>query len=100
MTYELCLEYGTYPLSLVDATLGEDQNPPEFIQDDQVLLNKLDIMNQLFHDLFATIESQFHYIGFSMPEKRAQIRELYDEVVTILETKYKDYPIVIEKFLL
>lgn len=57
-------------------------------------------MNQLFHDLFATIESQFHYIGFNMPEKRAQIRELYDDVITILETKYKDYPIVIEKFLL
>ena len=80
--------------------LGEDQEPPAFIKDDQVLLNKLDIMNQLFHDLFATIESQFHYIGFNMPENRAQIRELYDEVVTILETKYKDYPIIIEKFLL
>lgn len=28
MTYELCLEYGTYPLSRVDAYWGEDQNPP------------------------------------------------------------------------
>lgn len=27
MTYELCLEYGTYPLSRVDAYWGEDQNP-------------------------------------------------------------------------
>lgn len=59
MTYELCLEYGTYPLSLVDAALGEDQNPPEFIQDDQVLLNKLDIMNQLFMTYLQPLSRNF-----------------------------------------
>lgn len=46
------------------------------------------------------LSRNFTTLVFNMPEKRAQIRELYDEVITILETKYKDYPIVIEKFLL
>ncbi|ESA50920.1 hypothetical protein HMPREF1232_1728 [Streptococcus pyogenes GA40468] len=41
MTYELCLEYGTYPLSRVDAYWGEDQNPPTFIQEDRLLCHKL-----------------------------------------------------------
>lgn len=78
MTYELCLEYGTYPLSRVDAYWGEDQNPPTFIQEDRLLCHKLETMNHLFHDLFVTIESQFHYVGFNMPEKRAyQIRLFY-----------------------
>ncbi|KGE58964.1 hypothetical protein SPYSS1447_0829 [Streptococcus pyogenes SS1447] len=62
MTYELCLEYGTYPLSRVDAYWGEDQNPPTFIQEDRLLCHKLETMNHLFHDLFVTIESQFHYM--------------------------------------
>ncbi|HGY5365968.1 TPA: hypothetical protein ACNYDY_000402 [Streptococcus pyogenes] len=100
MTYELCLEYGTYPLSRVDAYWGEDQNPPTFIQEDRLLCHKLETMNHLFHDLFVTIESQFHYVGFNMPEKRAQIRILYQEVATILKSKYKDYPVKIETFLL
>ncbi|HEQ1555286.1 TPA: hypothetical protein VD674_001368 [Streptococcus pyogenes] len=89
MTYELCLEYGTYPLSRVYAYWGEDQNPPTFIQEDRLLCHKLETMNHLFH-----------YVGFNMPEKRAQIRILYQEVATILKSKYKDYPIKIETFLL
>ena len=55
MTYELCLEYGTYPLSRVYAYWGEDQNPPTFIQEDRLLCHKLETMNHLFHDLFVTI---------------------------------------------
>lgn len=100
MTYELCLEYGTYPLTFVDAYLGQDQEAPDFISEDAELIEKIDTMNELFHELFLTIECQFHYIGSEYPEKRAQIKDLYQEVTEILKQRYSDYDIIIEHFIL
>lgn len=45
MNYELCLEYGTFPLKEIGDYVIDDQNPPSFIADDQVLVNKLTVMN-------------------------------------------------------
>lgn len=100
MTYELCLEYGTYPLSPLDALMDQDQTAPDFIAGDQALLEKLNRMNELFHQLFLTIECQFHYVGSEFPEKRAQIKELYDDVAYILKNQYSQYDIKIEHFVL
>ena len=38
MTYELCLEYGTYPLRPVDAWADEINTAPAFITEDKKLL--------------------------------------------------------------
>ncbi|MGT2932896.1 hypothetical protein [Streptococcus catagoni] len=100
MTYELCLEYGTYPLTVTDAQLGEDKQIPEFIKEDQELLDKLDKLNTLFHDLFLTIESQFHYVGHNFPEKRQEIEQVYSQVVKDLKAKYPDQDIIITKLLI
>ncbi|EHI68659.1 hypothetical protein ACVRY7_04625 [Streptococcus ictaluri] len=100
MTYELCLEYGTYPLTLADAQFLDERGIPDFIKEDQVLLNKLEVMNKFFHELFLTIECQFHYVGFDFPEKRQAIKVLYDEVSQLLTEKYPQMDIHIEPFLL
>ncbi|KGR72737.1 hypothetical protein ACVRWQ_02655 [Streptococcus phocae subsp. salmonis] len=100
MTYELCLEYGTYPLTVSNALLGQDNEVPEFIQHDQPLLDQLELMNSLFHDLFLTIECQFHYVGFEFPEKRHRIKSLYEEVSQYLIDTYPEQDITIEPFLL
>ena len=63
MTYELCLEYGTYPLRPVDAWADEINTAPAFITEDKKLLELLEEVNTLFHELFLTIECSFHYIG-------------------------------------
>lgn len=49
MTYELCLEYGTYPLTVKDPFLGQDQELPDVFQKDQKLVDMLDLINDLFH---------------------------------------------------
>lgn len=100
MSYELCLEYGTYPLTVVDAQLGEDNEIPEFIQNDKALLEKLEKLNTLFHELFLTIECQFHYIGHEYPEKRQAIKDLYQEVVNDLKENYADQDIKIHHLLI
>ena len=73
MTYELCLEYGTYPLRPVDAWADEINTAPAFITEDKKLLELLEEVNTLFHELFLTIECSFHYSGHDFPEKRAMV---------------------------
>lgn len=100
MTYELCLEYGTYPLTVEDAQLDQDNEIPDFIKKDQDLLDKLEHVNILFHELFLTIECQFHYIGHDYPEKRQEIAKLYDDIITTLQNNYADQDIIIRKLLI
>ncbi|MGT2742002.1 hypothetical protein [Streptococcus plurextorum] len=100
MTYELCLEYGTYPLTPQDAFAEERKSIPDFIQEDHQLLALLEEMNRLFHELFLTIECQFHYIGSEYPEKIAKIRTLYDQTAEYLSTNYPDQTIHVEHFVL
>lgn len=100
MTYELCLEYGTYPITPIEAYADERQAIPDFIKEDYQLLAMLEEMNKLFHELFLTIECQFHYIGSEFPDKIAKIKDLYEQTVDHLNTIYSNQDIVIEHFLL
>lgn len=100
MIYELCLEYGTYPLTPQEAYADERTVAPDFIKEDTPLLAKLEEMNTLFHELFLTIECQFHYIGSEFPDKRARIKELYEEVSEYLRAHYSDVNLHIEHFVL
>lgn len=100
MTYELCLEYGTYPLTVKDPFLGQDQELPDVFQKDQKLVDMLDLINDLFHELFLTIECQFHYIGHEFPEKRAKIVSLYQEIVEYLKEHFSDQDIIFHSLLI
>lgn len=100
ITYELSLEYGSYPIKVRDALWNERQSTPDFLLDNQPLLEKLDKMNQLFHELFLTIECTFHYVGSQYPEKIQAIRHMYEEVTQELNNCYPEQTIMIEYFLL
>lgn len=100
MTYELSLEYGSYPVKEINAFLENRTEVPDFLKNDSELLEKLDHMNNLFHDLFLTIECTFHYIGHEYPDKIAELKVLYQEVTEYLEKNYPDHDIVIERFIL
>lgn len=98
--YELCLEYGSYPLKPVQGFHDERQAAPAFLADNPALLAKLELMNSLFHELFLTIECTFHYIGSQYPDKIAQLKGLYQEVSEELLVSYPDQDITIEYFIL
>lgn len=100
MTYELSLEYGSFPVKEIDGFLDNRRSVPDFLAADTQLLATLEEMNTLFHELFLTIECTFHYIGHEYPEKIAQVKSLYQEVSQILESKYADQNIKIEAFIL
>lgn len=100
MTYELCLEYGTYPLRPVDAWTDEINTAPAFITEDKKLLELLEEVNTLFHELFLTIECSFHYIGHDFPAKRAKITQIYHVIIEHLSIHYPEYDIKIESLLM
>lgn len=100
MTYEFCLEYGAYPLIPTDALQDERQKAPDFIKNNSVLIAKIDKMNKLFHDLFLTIECQFHYIGSQYPDKIALIKGMYFEIIEELKSTYPEIDIKFEYFVL
>ncbi|HGI1978944.1 TPA: hypothetical protein ACJRUO_000843 [Streptococcus agalactiae] len=100
MTYELCLEYGTYPLRPVDVWADEINTAPAFITEDKKLLELLEEVNTLFHELFLTIECSFHYIGHDFPAKRAKITQIYHVIIEHLSIHYPEYDIKIESLLM
>lgn len=100
MAYELSLEYGSYPVKTIDGFALERQTAPQFLHDNPALLDKIDRMNTLFHELFLTIECTFHYIGSNFPEKIARLRTLYNEVAEELTQTYPEQAIKIEYFIL
>ncbi|TWT12107.1 hypothetical protein [Streptococcus sp. sy004] len=102
MTYEFSLEYGTYPVKkpVVDSLLMSKYEVPGFLVDNDQLHQKLLSMNQLFHELFLTLECQSHYIGHEFPDKIADIRKLYQETSQELIDNYPDLNFKIEHFLL
>lgn len=100
MTYEFCLEYGAYPLIPIDALRDERQKIPDFIKDNSVLIAKIDKINKLFHELFLTIECQFHYIGSQYPDKISKIKSLYFEIIEELQSTYPEMDIKFEYFVL
>ncbi|OLF48807.1 hypothetical protein BU202_00510 [Streptococcus cuniculi] len=101
MMYEFCLEYGCFPVKKIDDFADHRKEIPDFLTDDEDLIAQLEHINQLFHELFLTIECKFDYIGKQFPEKIAVIHELYDEIAEQLLAKYGETEkIKIELFLL
>ncbi|MGT2895591.1 hypothetical protein ACVRZR_04325 [Streptococcus entericus] len=100
MTYELSLEYGSFPVKVVDAFATERKEAPSFLQGNTELLEKLEQMNALFHELFLTIECTFHYVGSNFPDKIATLRQMYDDIATELTQTYPEQDIQIEYFIL
>ena len=98
MTYEFCLEYGTYPLKNVLADLDKENEAPDFIKGNTDLVEKLDRLNDHFHQLFLVIESQFFFVGHDKPELLALVKKEHSEIVTILEKDYSNETIKIERF--
>lgn len=100
MVYEFCLEYGTYPLIPLDASVKDRQKVPDFLEGNIELIKKIDELNTLFHQLFLTIECQFHYIGSEHPEKIKLIKQLYFEIIDELQLNYPEVAIHFEHFVL
>ncbi|WP_119876324.1 hypothetical protein [Streptococcus respiraculi] len=99
--YEFCLEYGCFPVKKIDDFAEHRTEPPHFLKDDEELIPQLEHINELFHELFLTIECKFDYIGKQFPEKIAVIHTLYDDIAEQLLAKYGDTEqIKIELFLL
>ena len=98
MTYEFCLEYGSYPLKAVSADLVEGSDIPDFIKDNSVLIDKLDQLNEHFHQLFLVIESQFFFVGHDKPELLALVKKEHTDIVAILEKDYPNEDIKVERF--
>ncbi|MBM7636952.1 hypothetical protein [Streptococcus saliviloxodontae] len=96
MTYELSLEYGSFPLKLVDDFADNRRAIPDIIAQDKALIAKLEEANRLFHELFHTIECQFFYIGYEFPEKKERVTQLYNDIVQDIKTNYADQDIIIE----
>lgn len=78
--YELCLEYGTFPISLVSDDGADLQAVPDFLADDAELVQRLTEMNNLFHSLFVEIEGSLDYIGRETPEKHSLFKDIAEAV--------------------
>lgn len=101
MVYEFCLEYGAYPVKPIEGFAYERNHIPDFLQDNPELLARLETLNQLFHDLFVTIECRFDYVGKQYPEKIAALRPLYESLAQDLIATYgESQSIRIEPFIL
>ncbi len=86
--YELCLEYGTFPISLISDDTADLQAVPDFLSDDAELVHRLTEMNDLFHSLFVEIEGNLDFIGRETPDKIQQLHALFDELAAIVQEKY------------
>lgn len=81
--YELCLEYGTFPISLVSDESADLHAVPDFLSEDADLVQRLTEMNELFHSLIVEIEGSLDYIGRETPEKIQELHRLFDELAAI-----------------
>lgn len=99
--YEFVLEYGSFPVKLIDGFVDNRKDIPDFLKEDEEMISRLNDINGLFHELFHTIECKFDYIGKQFPDKIEQLRELYHPLATDLVSKYgQTVDITIEPFIL
>lgn len=99
--YEFVLEYGSFPVKLIDGFADSRKEIPDFLEEDGEMIARLNEINELFHQLFLTIECKFDYIGKQFPEKIEQLRELYHTLADDLLAKYGDrVELKIEPFIL
>lgn len=101
MAYEFCLEYGTFPVKDEDDFFAGRETIPDFLEGNELLIAELTEMNDLFHELFHSVEANVEYIGGQFPEKIAILRERYDQLIQKVLKNYQDQvTIKIEPFLL
>ncbi|MEG3312171.1 hypothetical protein RFL03_00430 [Streptococcus parasuis] len=99
--YEFVLEYGSFPVKLIDGFVDSRKEIPYFLIDDQEMIDRLNAINELFHQLFLTIECKFDYIGKQFPDKIEQLRALYHPLADDLLAKYSNQiELKIEPFIL
>ncbi|MDG3131741.1 hypothetical protein MKL26_01710 [Streptococcus suis] len=99
--YEFVLEYGSFPVKLIDGFVDNRKDIPDFLKEDEEMISRLNDINKLFHELFHTIECKFDYIGKQFPDKIEQLRELYHPLAADLVSKYgQTVDITIEPFIL
>lgn len=67
--YEFVLEYGSFPVKLIDGFVNNRSEIPDFLKEDEEMIARLNEINELFHQLFLTIECKFDYIGETIPWK-------------------------------
>ncbi|TCD46542.1 hypothetical protein D3X11_03905 [Streptococcus sp. X16XC17] len=101
MAYEFCLEYGAFPIKDEDDFFASKEDIPYFLQGNDSLIAELKDMNELFHELFHTVEANYEYIGGQFPEKISTLRERYHQLSKrVLKTYQNQVTIKIEPFLL
>ncbi|WP_024394159.1 hypothetical protein [Streptococcus suis] len=97
----ICLEYGSFPVKLIDGFVNNRSEIPDFLKEDEEMIARLNEINELFHQLFLTIECKFDYIGKQFPDKIEQLRELYHPLADDLLAKYSNkIELKIEPFIL
>ena len=99
--YEFVLEYGSFPVKLIDGFVDNRIEIPDFLKDDEEMIQRLTDINSLFHQLFHTVECKFDYIGKQFPDKIEELRKLYHPLAEDLVQKYGDtIDLTIEPFIL
>lgn len=99
--YEFVLEYGSFPVKLIDGFVDNRTDIPDFLKEDEEMIARLHSINELFHQLFHTIECKFDYIGKQFPDKIEDLRELYHPLAADLVARYGDtVNLTIEPFIL
>lgn len=88
MKYELCLEYGCFPVKAVPTDYLTAKDIPDFLQGDTELVAQLEALNALFQSLFHTVECKFDYMGGQYPERIAEIKRCYPDIAESLISKY------------
>ncbi|EHC03063.1 hypothetical protein SSUR61_0966 [Streptococcus suis R61] len=52
--YEFVLEYGSFPVKLIDGFVNNRSEIPDFLKEDEEMITRLNEINELFHQLFLT----------------------------------------------
>lgn len=87
-TLRLSLEWGAYPLWILDDNgiiIGNEE--PCEIKDDVVLLSKLDELQDTYESLFINNKIEFKYIGDQKPEEFRMIKVLYENIAKEIKEK-------------
>lgn len=99
--YEFVLEYGSFPVKLIDSFVDNRTEIPDFLAEDEEMITRLNEINELFHQLFHTVECKFDYIGKQFPDKIEELRALYHPLADDLLAKYGEaVDLKIEPFIL
>lgn len=81
----LHLEWESYPLYELDEDgyIIDDINPKDLGLDNEVC-NKIQVMQDMYDELFINTPKEFSYIGSKFPQKINTIKELYDDIAKSL----------------